>query len=89
MLPGKVNDMIYGIYAIQDLKSGFLTPNIDQNDATAARGFSYAMNRQDLQFGAAPADFRLMKLGTFDSETGRIVPADLIEVVCDGKDVVR
>lgn len=33
-------------------------------------------------------DFRLMKLGEFDSDTGRLAPADLIAIVCDGKDVL-
>mgnify|MGYP007091829118 CR=1 FL=1 len=29
--------MVFGIYAIQDLKSTFMSPTVDFNDATAKR----------------------------------------------------
>lgn len=80
--------MILGVYAIQDLKSGFMTPTVEPNDAVASRNFSHAVqNNQSVLFTHCE-DFRLMKLGEFDTDTGRIVPADLISIVMDGKDVI-
>ncbi len=80
--------MIFGVYCIEDLKSGFMTPTIEINDNVARRNFEHAiMNGGNVMF-THQEDFRLMKLGEFDTDTGRISPADLIAIVCDGKDVL-
>lgn len=80
--------MIFGVYCIEDLKSGFLTPTIEINDNVARRNFEHAIMSGGNVMITHQEDFRLMKLGEFDSDTGRIVPADLISIVCDGKDVL-
>jgi hypothetical protein len=79
--------MIFGIYAVQDLKSTFMTPTIDQNDATAKRNFEHAIMAGNNVFFTHPQDFRLMKLAEYDNENGRITRYDIPELVCDGKDV--
>lgn len=79
--------MTFGIYAIQDLKSTFMTPTIDQNDATAKRNFEHAIMVGNNVFFTHPQDFRLMKLGEYDNENGRITRYNIPELVCDGKDV--
>ena len=80
--------MILGVYAIQDLKSGFMTPTVEQNDAVAIRNFENACQNSGSVLFSHVKDFRLMKLGEYDSETGRLIPADLISVVIDGTDVM-
>lgn len=80
--------MILSMYSIQDLKSGFLTPTVETNDAVAKRCFEHAVQNTNTIMFSHQEDFRLMRLGTFDTETGRIIPLDLIELVCDGKDVL-
>lgn len=79
--------MVFGIYAIQDLKSTFMSPTIDQNDATAKRNFEHAIMAGNNVFFTHPQDFRLMKLAEYDNENGRITRYDIPELVCDGKDV--
>lgn len=65
--------MIQGIYVIKDEKVGFLQVTQDVNDMTALRNFEYAMNRPDSLYQANKADFRLYKLGSFDTLTGEVV----------------
>lgn len=36
------------IYAIRDLNVGFNSPFVESGDAVAIRGFSYAMNNNDM-----------------------------------------
>ena len=79
--------MILGIYAIRDLKSGFMTPTVEQNDAVAIRNFEHAVQQGNSVLFSHASDFQLMHLGEYDTESGRIVPDDLIEIVFDGKDV--
>ena len=79
--------MVFGVYAIQDLKSTFMSPTIDQNDATAKRNFEHAIMAGNNVFFTHPQDFRLMKLGDYDSENGQLLPYGVIELVMDGKDV--
>lgn len=79
--------MVFGIYAIQDLKSTFMNPTVDFNDATAKRNFEHAIMAGNNVFFTHPQDFRLMKLGEFENETGCISRYDIPQLVCDGKDV--
>lgn len=65
--------MIQGIYVVKDEKVGFLQVMQDSNDATAMRNFEFAVTKSDSMFAANKADFRLYKLGTFDTLTAEIV----------------
>lgn len=65
--------MITGIYCVKDEKVGFLQVMQDTNDMTALRNFEYAMNKEDSLYKVNKADFRLYKLGTFDTLTAEIV----------------
>lgn len=64
--------MKYPVFSYRDNKVGFGMPVIDQNEAAAIRGFSYAVNGRDGIMGFSPADFDLYKIGVFDSEKGTI-----------------
>ena len=65
--------MMQGIYVVKDEKVGFLQVMQDTNDATAMRNFEFAVSKADSMYAANKADFRLYKLGTFDTLTAEIV----------------
>lgn len=65
--------MIYGVYSIKDLKSGYLPPTYDVNDGTAMRNFDHACQNPDSLFYTHGSDYQLFKLGTFDTDTGEFV----------------
>lgn len=67
--------MKYPIYSYRDIKVGFGMPMVDQNDASALRGFAFAVNGRDGIMNFSPADFELYKIGEFDTEKGTIEPA--------------
>lgn len=76
--------MIYGIYSMRDKHTGFVSPTFDLNDQTASRNFSMALTKSDGILGFAPSDFDLYCLGSFDTDTGVIVPASLPQLVLTG-----
>lgn len=57
------------LYAVQDVLVGFNPPMVAANDEAMARDYK-------LWAAKAPngADMRLFKIGTFDTETGEIIP---------------
>lgn len=58
-------------YSIQDSKAQqFNLPFFSDNHATAIRTFSQLASDQNSLPGKYPADFSLIFIGTFDSETG-------------------
>lgn len=70
-----VKGMVFDVFAIRDVKSGFLTPTIEQNGDMAIRNFHHAcLNAQSL-FYTHPEDYSLYRIGTYDVETGTIEPA--------------
>lgn len=76
--------MTYGIYSIRDVKTGFMTPTLDQNDDSAARNFYHAVATSDGILYTYASDFTLYCLGEFDSETGKITVLDVPDHVADG-----
>lgn len=81
--------MNFGVYSIQDVKTGFMTPTIDQNDQAAIRNFSSAVMQSDGILFTHAEDFRLFKIGEFNSETGTILPVAPLVHLVDGSDVLR
>lgn len=76
------------LYAIRDLKSSWMQILEFVNDETAVRGFENAVDRsQDVLF-THRNDFQLYRLGSYDKDTGHIVPEELPVLILDGKDVV-
>lgn len=78
--------MIFSIYCIKDRLTGFLSPTFDQNDPSAVRNFTHAIFYTDSLMNSHPGDYDLYCLGTFDSETGVIMPIDP-QIVCTGSSV--
>ncbi len=69
--------MIYGVYAVRDWKTGFLSPVVDVNDASASRNFQFAVLRQDDNlFFTNPADYSLYRVADYDSESGAMISQD-------------
>lgn len=76
--------MIYGLYSIRDVKTGFMTPVMEANDDSAARNFYHAVQNSDGILFTFAQDFTLYKVAEFDSATGEIIPVSPIAHVADG-----
>lgn len=74
--------MIYGVYTVRDLLTGFMSLSLDVNDPSARRNFAHAVNRADSLFNSHPEHYVLYKVGTFDTEKGEICPCDH-EIITD------
>lgn len=81
--------MMLNVYSIRDVRSGFLTPTIDQNDYIAARNFANAIMESKGVLFTHASDFQLFRIGEFDSDKGVLKPAQLHELVSDGAEVLR
>lgn len=79
--------MIYGVYCVRDLKTSFLSPTVDVNDASAIRNFSHAIIASDNIMHTHRSDFQLFKLGGFDTDTGDFIPLVNKDLIFEGKDV--
>lgn len=67
--------MKHKIYVVHDVKAeAYMTPFFMQNDATAVRGFSDAVNNEDTPFGKHPSDYTLFCIGEYSDVTGTIEP---------------
>lgn len=58
------------IYAVRDLKVGFMHPQIESNNGSAIRNFEIACNNPNSLFHTHPEDFQLFEIGTYDTDTG-------------------
>lgn len=80
--------MLYNVYSVYDVKTGYNTPFTDVNDDSAARGFGYAFKNGNNIYNYAPEDFRLYRIGTYDSDTG-VLNACVPQFVCEASSFVR
>lgn len=78
--------MTYNVYAMRDLKTGFLKPELDINHQAAIRNFKLglATAHGESILGFAPEDFDLYYIGTFDTDSGIISPLTVPELVSSG-----
>lgn len=79
--------MIYGIYAVRDVKSAFMPCINDTCDAAAIRNFEKGVSN-DTFVMQHPTDFALYKIGTYDVDTGEIT-ACTPTLLCDAAQFVR
>uniref|UniRef100_A0AAU8AW51 Nonstructural protein n=1 Tax=Dulem virus 134 TaxID=3145611 RepID=A0AAU8AW51_9VIRU len=81
--------MKFGVYSIRDVKVGFLNPTFEMSDAVSRRNFSHAvLNNTDSLFFSHPEDYSLYKIGTFDTETGKLLPLDVPLQLVDAISVI-
>lgn len=75
--------MLKQVYSILD-KVGKMhaNPFVETNDGVALRAIQDVMKNENHQFARYPSDFALVKIGTFDEETG-ILQAVSIQTVID------
>ena len=79
--------MIYPMYSIRDIHTGFMTPMTDMNDNSAARNFAHVIRSSDGVMHTHPSDFDLFKIGSFDTENGQLDLLWPITLVMSGGDV--
>lgn len=81
--------MIYGVYAIRDALSGFMSPTLETSDALALRHFSMAVAdvRSGNLMNFRPGDFSLYFIGRYNTDDGAIVRADPITLVASGDSI--
>lgn len=79
--------MKFSVYSIRDAKTGFLTPSVEMNDASAARNFEHAVLNSASLMNSHPGDYALYRIGEFDTDSGKLVPC-LPEHVIDAAGVV-
>lgn len=80
--------MIFGVYSIRDVRTGFLSPTIEVNDQVAMRNFSHAVQRSDSLLHSFPGEYDIYKIGTFDSESGQLVPIMPQEFLCSASSIL-
>lgn len=79
--------MILNLYAVKDeLANNFLSPTLISDDNLAKRQFKTQINTLDLWRENA-SDFSLYMLGSFNEETGEIIPK--IEKIAGGRSVLN
>lgn len=81
--------MTYDIYSYRDKVTGFGMLMLDQNEASAIRGFTYAVNGKYDLMAFKPSDFDLYRVGKFDADTGVIVPELIPVMIVNGESVVN
>lgn len=81
--------MIYGVYSIRDVKTGFMSPTIEQNDDAAARNFYHAVANSDGILFTYASDFSLYRIANFDSDTGVMDPGIPPLLVAEGANALR
>lgn len=80
--------MIYGLYSIRDVKTGFMTPVMEANDAAATRNFYHSVaNSEGILFTFAQ-DFTLYRIADFNAETAQVTPLVPIVQVASGSDAL-
>lgn len=76
--------MIKSIYVMRDQKSGvYGSPITHYTDATITRDISSALksDKPTMDFQQYPSDFDLYKIGSFDTDSGKIIANDPIHVI--------
>lgn len=81
--------MKFGLYSIRDVKTGFMTPVMESNDAAAVRNFYHSVQNSDGILYTFAQDFTLYRIADFDVETAQIVPLVPIVQIADGVAAVQ
>lgn len=72
------------VYAMHDRYTGFMQPTFELNDAVALRNFEHAILNTDSLLNSHSSDYRLMKIGRYNSENGLLEAICPPEVVAEG-----
>lgn len=80
--------MTFGVYAIRDVKTGFMSPHVEESDPVAIRNFEHAVQSSDGILMSHAADFSFYRLGSFDSATGLITADTMPTLIMEAIDCV-
>lgn len=80
--------MSFGLYAIRDVKTSFLSPAIDVNDQAAVRNFYHTVQNSEGVMYSCPQDFSLYRVGEFDADSGLLIPASPIVYLASASDAI-
>jgi hypothetical protein len=76
--------MIKQVYSFHDSKvCVYHPPMVLLNDGEARRLASDCVNDAQTPMSRHPADFRLVRLGEYDDNSGTLIPLSAPEFVCD------
>lgn len=75
-----------GVYSIQDIKTCYIGLTTGMSDDDAIRSFAFAV-KENAMWSENASDYRVVRLGSFDMETGKIRPCSPV-VLCEGGQVV-
>lgn len=65
------------MFAVEDVKSeSFQSPFVMPAVGAATRAFADLANDKQTTVGRHPEDFRLIEVGTFDTDTGVVAPVE-------------
>lgn len=81
--------MIYGVYSIRDVKTGFMSPAVDVNDDAAARNFYHSISVSEGILFTCSSDFDLYKIATFDTYHGELFALNPPVLIAQGSDAFR
>lgn len=76
--------MILGLYAVQDTLIGFNAPFALNSDEVAERAFRNTITKEP-----NATDLRLYKLGTYNDESGEVIPNVPIKMLASGTELLR
>ena len=74
------------VYSIRDARIGFMPPIIEENDASAIRGFQNAVINGEGYFARFANEYDLYRVGQFDSEQGQFLNETPV-LLCSGASV--
>lgn len=78
--------MKYNVYSVRDVLNGFGSPICDFNDKTAIRNFRSAFRNGS---SVDPRDYDLFRIGSFDTDSGELIPETSMVLVFRGVDCIR
>lgn len=77
--------MIMPMYSIRDALTGYMTPVLEHNDASAMRNFRVACEQPGSSLMYARSEqFSLYRIAHFDTDTGVLTPVQPPDLVCQG-----
>lgn len=68
--------MKYPVYSVKDELTGFLSPMVDRDDATAIRAFKHAVADPSSLMFSNKSDYRLYHVADWDTDTGTMTGCD-------------
>lgn len=75
--------MVKNVYSVRDVKTGFGPLLVMDNDAVALRSFSISCQQTDSLMHWCPADYALYAVGSFDDDSGILMPLDVPHHIAD------